>query len=177
MQRDHCNGLFAQMMPNGADWYKSTNIFPFGGSITAVGRKRYIWIILLSIEGGCGSESQHGIVAPPRHINIWVGGPLLSLLWPPLSSYIPCAGGAALQSALGHPEGCMVGSTCHWRVITQTPANASFSRSQSSTANSQSQSIQDPLKISGSAVTRGHHHVYLLSNDMGCSLLHRLVTP
>ena len=157
------------------------HIFPFGGDITAAGRKRYIWITLLSI----GGESQHGIVAVagyqwvPVGINIWVGGipALLSLLWPPLGSYIPFAGGAALQSALGHPEGCMVGSTCHWRVITQTPANASFSRSQSSTANSQSQSIQDPLKISGSAVTRGHHHVYLLSNDMGCSLLHRLVTP
>ena len=47
----------------------------------------------------------------PWHINIWVGGPLLSLLWPPLSGYIPFAGGAALQSALGHPEGCMVQSS------------------------------------------------------------------
>ena len=46
------NGLFAQMKPNGAHWYKSNNIFPFGGNITAVGRKRYIWIILLSIYRG-----------------------------------------------------------------------------------------------------------------------------
>ena len=98
-----------------------------------------------SIEGGCGWESQHWIV---WHINIWAGGPLLSLLWPPLGAYIPVAGGAALQSALGHPERCMVESTCHWRVITQTAANASFSRSQSSTANS-----QDPLSSPSSRLS------------------------
>ena len=54
---------------------------------------------------GCASESQQRIVVA-TYINIWVGGPPLSLLWPLLSSYIPFAGGATLRSALGHPEGC-----------------------------------------------------------------------
>ena len=110
------NGLFEQTIPNGAHWYLSTtNIFPFGGNLTAVGRKRYIWIILLSIEEDVLRNHNTGLW--PWHINIWVGAPLLSLLWPPLSSYIPFAGGADLQSALGHPEGCMVESDSHPRAI------------------------------------------------------------
>ena len=61
-----------------------TNIFPFGGNIPAVGRKRCIWISLSAMV----AESQHRIVLGP-HINIWVGGPLwmaLSLLFAPTES-------------------------------------------------------------------------------------------
>ena len=51
-------------------------------------------------------------------------------------------------------------STCHQRVITQTPANAFLSD-----LNPQPQTLCDAA---------AHHHVYL---TMGCSLLHRLVAP
>ena len=136
------NGLFAQMKPNGAHWYKSNNIFPFGGNITAVGRKRYIWIILLSIYRGgmwlgittldCLAYQYLGwwltavpAMAPTEQLHsLRRGG------GPPIGPRAP----RRMYGGVGLP------STCHWQVITQSAANASFSRSQSSTANS-----QDPL--------------------------------
>ena len=149
------NGLFAQMMPNGAHWYLSTtNIFPFGGNLTAVGRKRYIWIILLSIEGGCASESQHGIVALAYQYLGW---------WPTaVPAMAPTEQLHSLRRGGDPPIGPRAPRRMYGRVHVPLASNPSNS----------CQRVLLPIsilnrKLSGSAVTRAdrHHHVYLLSND------------